>query len=175
MTKFTAYAALHAKEKLQLWEYEPAPLKDSEIEIRVTHNGLCHTDIHMRDNDWGVSKFPLVPGHEVVGVITEVGEAVTRRQKGERVGLGGIRNSCRVCYHCLQGEENICKKGYTGLNGGFANRMRAPADFADKIPDALDSASAAPLLCAGITVYTPLRTYIKYPGMKVGIVGIGGD
>ena len=178
MTTFTAYAALQAKEKFQLWQYEPTPLKDSEIEIRVTHNGLCHTDIHMRDNDWKISKFPLVAGHEVVGLVTEVGENVTNFQKGDRVGLGWIRNSCRVCYHCLQGEENICKQGYEGLivgnHGGFADRVRSKADFACRIPDALDSASAAPLLCAGITVYAPLRTYIKYPGMKVGIVGIGG-
>ncbi|ELR98178.1 NAD(P)-dependent alcohol dehydrogenase [Gloeocapsa sp. PCC 73106] len=178
MTKFTAYAALEAKDKLQLWEYEPAPLQDNEIEIKVTHNGLCHTDIHMRDNDWGVTKFPLVAGHEVVGIATEVGKSVTNWQKGDRAGFGWIRNSCRVCYSCLQGEENICRKGFTGLivgnYGGFADRLRAPADFAYKIPDSLDSASAAPLLCAGITVYTPLRTYIKYPGMKVGIVGIGG-
>jgi len=178
MTTFTAYAALQPKEKFQLWQYEPAPLKNSEIEIRVTHNGLCHTDIHMRDNDWGVSQFPLVAGHEIVGVVTEVGENVTTLQKGDRVGLGWIRNSCRVCYHCLQGEENICKQGYKGLivgnHGGFADRVRSTADFAYKIPNALDSASAAPLLCAGITVYNPLRTYIKYPGMKVGIVGIGG-
>ena len=178
MTTFTAYAALQPKEKLQVWQYEPALLTDSEIEIRVTHNGLCHTDIHMRDNDWGVSQFPLVAGHEVVGIVTEVGKDVTTLQKGDRVGIGWIRNSCRGCYHCLQGEENICKKGYTGLivgnHGGFADRVRVPADFTYKIPDALDSASAAPLLCAGITVYTPLRTYIKYPAMKVGIVGIGG-
>ena len=178
MTTFTAYAALQPKEELQLWQYKPAPLKESEIEVRVTHNGLCHTDIHMRDNDWGVSEFPLVPGHEVVGIVTEIGKDVTNLKKGDRVGLGWIRNSCRVCYHCLQGEENVCKQGFTGLivgnHGGFADKVRSTADFAYKIPDALDSASAAPLLCAGITVYTPLRTYIKYPGMKVGIVGIGG-
>ena len=175
---FTAYAALQPRERLQLWQYEPAPLKASEIEVKVTHNGLCHTDIHMRDNDWGVSKFPLVAGHEVVGIVTETGNDVTTLKVGDRVGLGWIRNSCRTCYHCLQGEENICKQGFTGLivgnHGGFADKVRSPADFAYKIPDALDSASAAPLLCAGITVYTPLRTYIKYPGMKVGIVGIGG-
>ena len=178
MTTFTSYAALEPKTKLQVWQYEPAPLKNDEIEVQVTHNGLCHTDIHMRDNDWGVSKFPLVAGHEVVGIVTEVGEDVTNLQTGDRVGLGWIRNSCRVCYHCLQGEENVCKQGFEGLivgnHGGFADKVRSPADFAYKIPDALDSASAAPLLCAGITVYTPLRTYIKYPGMKVGIVGIGG-
>ncbi len=177
-TKFQAYAAINSGEKLQKWEYEPAPLKEDEIEIRVTHNGLCHTDIHMRDNDWGVSQYPLVAGHEVVGVITEVGERVTSLKKGDRVGVGWIRNSCRVCDHCLQGEENICRKGYTGLivgnYGGFTDHLRTSADFAYKIPDALDSVSAAPLLCAGITVYTPLRTHIKYPGMKVGILGIGG-
>jgi uncharacterized zinc-type alcohol dehydrogenase-like protein len=177
-TKFKAYAALQAGERLQLWEYEPAPLQGDEIEIRVTHNGLCHTDIHMRDNDWKVSSYPLVAGHEVVGIVTRVGENITSLRTGDRVGFGWIRNSCRVCDYCLQGEENICRQGYTGLivghYGGFANRLRAPADFAYKIPDALDSASAAPLLCAGITVYTPLRTYIKHPGMKVGILGIGG-
>lgn len=176
--KIQAYAALHRGEKLQPWEYEPEPLKADEIEVRVTHNGLCHTDIHMRDDDWGVSKFPLVPGHEVIGIVTQLGEGVTTLKIGDRVGFGWIRNSCRVCDHCLQGEENICRNGLEGLivghHGGFANRIRACADFAYKIPEALDSASAAPLLCAGITVYSPLRTYIKHPNTKVGILGIGG-
>ncbi len=175
---FQSYAALKPGEKLQKWEYEPAPLSRQEIEIQVTHNGLCHTDIHMRDNDWNVSKFPLVAGHEVVGKVTAIGEDVTSLKVGDRVGFGWIRNSCRRCDACLRGEENVCQKGYTGLivgnHGGFANRLRATADFAYKIPDALDSASAAPLLCAGITVYTPLRTYIKHPGTKVGVIGIGG-
>lgn len=177
-TKVKAYAALNSGEKLQPWEYEPEPLQVDEVEIRVTHNGLCHTDLHMRDNDWNVSQYPLVPGHEVVGEVTEVGEKVTSLHKGDRIGVGWIRNSCRSCDHCLQGEENICREGYTGLivghHGGFADRLRVPADFTYKIPDALDSASAAPLLCAGITVYSPLRTYIKHPGMKVGVMGIGG-
>ncbi|MGL5197095.1 MAG: NAD(P)-dependent alcohol dehydrogenase [Chroococcales cyanobacterium] len=177
-TTFKAYAALQAREKLQPYSYQPAPLQSDDLEIRVTHNGLCHTDLHMRDNDWGVSQFPLVAGHEVVGIVTEVGEKVTHLQKGDRVGVGWIRNSCRTCDHCLQGEENICRQGYTGLivgnHGGFADRLRVNASFTYKIPDALDSASAAPLLCAGITVYTPLRTYIKHPGTKVGVMGIGG-
>jgi uncharacterized zinc-type alcohol dehydrogenase-like protein len=175
---FQGYAALEPGEKLQKWEYEPATLGRLDIEIQVTHNGLCHTDIHMRDNDWNVSSFPLVAGHEVVGEITQLGEDVTSFQIGDRVGFGWIRNSCRTCEACVRGEENVCRQGYTGLivghHGGFANRLRAPADFAYKIPDALDSASAAPLLCAGITVYTPLRTYLKHPGMKVGVIGIGG-
>jgi len=175
---FKAYAALKAGEPLQPWEYEPAPLGKGEIEIQVTHNGLCHTDIHMRDNDWGVSNYPLVPGHEVVGVVTEIGDDVTSLAPGDRVGFGWIRDSCRQCDHCIRGEENICRDGYTGLilghHGGFADKLRAPADFAYKIPDALDSASAAPLLCAGITVYTPLRTYMTHSAMTVGVIGIGG-
>jgi len=177
-TTFKAYVALKARERLQYWEYEPSPLGKKEIEIRVTHNGLCHTDIHMRDNDWGVSSYPLVAGHEVVGIVTQVGEDVTSFTTGDRVGFGWIRDACRQCDHCLQGEENICRNGYSGLilghHGGFADRLRAPADFAYKIPDALDSASAAPLFCAGITVYTPLRTHMTHSAMKVGIIGIGG-
>ena len=176
--KFQAYASLKPGEKLQPWEYEPAPLGNNDVEIAVTHNGLCHTDIHMRDNDWNVSKFPLVAGHEVVGNVTQIGAEVTGIKIGNRLGFGWISNSCRVCDACLRGEENICRRGYTGLivgnHGGFGNKLRACADFAYKIPDNLDSASAAPLLCAGITVYNPLRTYIKYPGAKVGVLGIGG-
>lgn len=175
---FTAYASLKVGEKLQQWQYEPKPLDRNDVEIEVTHNGLCHTDIHMRDNDWDVSSFPLVAGHEVVGKVTQIGADVNSLKIGDRIGFGWIRNSCRVCGACLRGEENLCREGYKGLivgnHGGFANKLRAPADFAYKIPDGLDSASAAPLLCAGITVYTPLRTYIQYPGTKVGVVGIGG-
>lgn len=178
METFKAYAVINEGEKLQKWEYTPEPLGGNDLEIEVTHNGLCHTDIHMRDNDWQVSTFPLVAGHEVVGKVTQIGGDVKSFNVGDRVGFGWIRNSCRVCDACLRGEENVCRQDYTGLivgnHGGFANKLRAPADFADKIPDGLDSASAAPLLCAGITVYNPLRTYINHPGMKVGIIGIGG-
>jgi uncharacterized zinc-type alcohol dehydrogenase-like protein len=176
--KFKAYASLQVGEKLQSWEYDPKPLLANDIEIAVTHNGLCHTDIHMRDNDWNITTFPLVAGHEVVGKVTHVGTDVTSVKIGDRVGVGWIRNSCRYCDHCIKGEENICRKGYQGLivdnYGGFADKLRVNADFVYKIPDALDSASAAPLLCAGITVYTPLRTYVKHPAMKVGVIGIGG-
>ena len=175
---FQAYASLKVGEKLQTWQYEPQALGPNDVEVAITHNGLCHTDIHMRDNDWDVSSFPLVAGHEVIGNVTQIGPDVTSIQVGDRVGCGWIRNSCRSCDACLRGEENVCRQGYTGLivgnHGGFADKLRISADFAYKIPDALDSVSAAPLLCAGITVYTPLRTYIKYPGTKVGVVGIGG-
>ncbi|MCB2263133.1 MAG: NAD(P)-dependent alcohol dehydrogenase [Candidatus Thiosymbion ectosymbiont of Robbea hypermnestra] len=176
--RFQAYASLQPGARLQPWEYEPEPLGKAEIEIRVTHNGLCHTDIHMRDNDWGISTYPLVAGHEVVGIVTQTGADVVTLAVGDRVGFGWIRDACRQCDHCLQGEENTCREGYTGLilghHGGFADKLRAPADFAYKLPDALDSSSAAPLLCAGITVYMPLRTYMTRPAMKVGVMGIGG-
>lgn len=175
---FRAYAALKARDPLQPWEYSPLPLGRGDVEIRITHNGLCHTDIHMVNNDWGISSYPLVPGHEVIGTVTELGDDVTTLKVGDRVGFGWIRDSCRECDQCLQGNENICRAGHKGLivgnYGGFAEKLRAPAAFAYKIPEAIDSASAAPLLCAGITVYAPLRTYIKHPGMKVGVIGIGG-
>ncbi|QYX32302.1 alcohol dehydrogenase catalytic domain-containing protein [Sphaerospermopsis torques-reginae] len=105
--KFSSYAALKQGEKLQKWEYEPAELGRQDIEIEVTHNGLCHTDIHMRDNEWNVSTFPLVAGHEVVGKVTKIGEDVTSLKIGDRVGFGWIRNSCRTCDACLRGEENV--------------------------------------------------------------------
>lgn len=178
--EFHGWAVMKPKEKLQPWTYNVSDTPASkEIDIRVTHNGVCHTDIHMRDDDWGISKFPFVPGHEVVGEVVAVGSGVTQHAVGDRVGVGWIRDSCRACKNCLRGEENICLKGYTGLivggnNGGFQAVMRAPADFAYKIPDAMDSADAAPLLCAGVTVYAPLRKYIKVPGMKVAVLGVGG-
>ena len=126
----------------------------------------------MRDDDWNISQFPLVAAYEVVEEVTAMGAKVHGLQIGDRLGVGWIRNSCRVCDHCLRGEENICRQVYTGLivgnYGGFADMLRISADFTYKIPDTLDSASAAPLLCAGITVYAPpLRTHISYPGMKV--------
>jgi alcohol/geraniol dehydrogenase (NADP+) len=177
-TKFQGYAVLNPKQKLEKWEYSPPDLGRNDVEIDVTHNGLCHSDLHMRDNDWGITTYPLVAGHEVVGIVTQLGADVTKFKIGDRLGFGWISNSCRVCEPCLRGEENICYEGSEGLivgnHGGFANKLRACADFAYTIPESLDSASAAPLLCAGITVYSPLRKHITKPGMKVGVIGIGG-
>ncbi|KAG2437287.1 hypothetical protein HXX76_005945 [Chlamydomonas incerta] len=174
-------AVTEKKAKLAPWRHDVGPLGAQEIDIRVTHNGLCHTDIHMRDDDWGVSKFPFIPGHEVVGVVVAVGSGVPKGglQPGDRAGVGWISGSCRACAACLRGEENVCEAGYTGLivnghHGGFQDVCRVHADFAYKIPPALDSASAAPLLCAGITVYSPLRRHLTRPGMRVGVLGVGG-
>lgn len=178
--KYKGYAVHKPHEKFELWEYEPGPLAPNDIEIKVTHNGLCHTDLHMMDDDWGLTAYPLIPGHEVVGTVTAVGDDVAGIARGSRVGVGWIRDSCRRCKNCLRGNENLCVKGYTGLIvgsnnfGGFQQVMRAPADFAYVLPDSLSSAAAAPLLCAGVTVYAPLRKHLKAPGMQVAVLGVGG-
>eukprot|EP00198_Chlamydomonas_reinhardtii_P005323 XP_001694659.1 predicted protein [Chlamydomonas reinhardtii] len=164
-------AVAEKKAKLAPWRHDVGPLGPREIDIRVTHNGLCHTDIHMRDDDWGVSKFPFIPGHE--------GVPKDGLRPGDRAGVGWISGSCRTCAACLRGEENVCESGYTGLivngnHGGFQDVCRVDSDFAYKIPPGLDSAAAAPLLCAGITVYSPLRRHMTRPGMRVGVLGVGG-
>ena len=135
----------------------------------------------MRDDDWHISGFPFVPGHEVVGVVVAAGAGVHAAcaRVGQRVGVGWIKSSCRCCPHCVRGEENTCAAGYTGLIvgahavGGFCDVMRVPADFAFPLPDALPSEAAAPLLCAGVTVYAPLARWLR-PGARVAVVGIGG-
>eukprot|EP00877_Chromochloris_zofingiensis_P014230 jgi/Chrzof1/9060/Cz03g34180.t1 len=140
----------------------------------------CCSDVCMCKNEWGITSYPLIAGHEVVGVVGAVGESVKGVKVGDRVGVGWIRDSCRGCPNCIRGMENLCTKGYTGTIvgpgnfGGFQQRMRAPADFVYKIPDKLGSAEAAPLLCAGLTVYAPLRKHITKANQKVAIVGVGG-
>lgn len=175
---FKGFAVSEPGGKFEAWEYSPQPLGPNDIEIKVTHNGLCHSDLHMRDNDWGITSFPLIAGHEVVGVVQAKGEGVTGMEVGDRVGYGWLRGSCRSCDFCLRGEENLCSKGEPtivgpGCFGGFQPVMRAPAAFAYHVPEGMDSAEAAPLLCAGITVYSPLRKHVR-PAMRVAILGVGG-
>ncbi|GLC56008.1 hypothetical protein PLESTB_001054500 [Pleodorina starrii] len=173
------WAVLDKKGTLTPWSHTPGELGPRQVDIRVTHNGLCHTDLHMRDDDWGLSKFPFIPGHEVVGEVVAVGESVDSMRPGDRVGVGWIADSCRRCLACLRGDENVCEKGYTGLivegnHGGFQEICRVRSDFVYSIPDGLGSASAAPLLCAGVTVYAPLRRHLTRPGARVGVLGVGG-
>ena len=175
-TRVHAYAALAAAQALQLWGYEPGPLGSNEVELAITHCGLCHGDLHLIDNDLGISTYPLVPGHEVIGTISAMGDRVNGFVLGQRVGVGWQRGSCNECEWCLQGLQNLCPSarptavaGY----GGFADRLRVDYRFAVLIPDALDSATAAPLLCAGITVYAPLSRLV-HPASRVGVIGIGG-
>ena len=159
------------------FRYEPGELAPAEVEIAVTHCGICHSDIHLISNDWGISQYPFIPGHEVVGTVAAVGANVRSLKPGQRVGLGWEANSCGECEWCLQGLENLCAASEPTCvhrHGGYADRVRANARFVIPIPDALESENAAPLLCGGITVYTPLRSHGVNPSSRVGVVGIGG-
>ncbi len=159
------------------FRYDPGALGTQEVEIAITHCGICHSDLHLISNDWGISQYPFIPGHEVVGTVAALGSEVLSLQVGQRVGLGWQSNSCGVCEWCTRGMENLClalEGTCVHRNGGYADRVRANARFVIPIPDALDSAQAAPLLCGGITVYNPLRTHGVNPSSRVGIVGIGG-
>jgi alcohol/geraniol dehydrogenase (NADP+) len=172
-----AYAALGPGEDLTAFEYDPAPLGPQDIELAISHCGICHTDVHLIQNDWGFSQFPLVPGHEIVGTVTAIGREVRRLSEGQRVGVGYESGSCGQCEFCTQDAEHLCleMKG-TCVNGygGFADRLRVKARFAMPIPDGLAAEIAAPMLCGGITVYTPFHVFDVRAGMRVGVVGIGG-
>ncbi len=172
-----AYAAQRAGTTLERWEYDPPPLGPFEAEIAVTHCGLCHSDVHIIRGDWGES-FPVVPGHEVIGEVVAVGSAADSALVGQRVGVGWQAGACLACEYCLRGEENLCPMARQscagGHFGGFARRFRADSRFCHPIPLSMSSADAAPLLCAGITVYAPLKRYARAGHWRVGVVGIGG-
>lgn len=166
-----ALAALHAGAALTPFAYEPEPLGPEDVEISISHCGICHSDVHIVDGDWG-DVFPAVPGHEIIGTVV----AGAGFPAGMRVGVGWQRDSCGVCPWCREGEEELCHANQAtcmGHFGGFADRIRVNRRFAVPIPDALESESAAPLLCGGITVFSPLRRYAT-PGCRVGVIGIGG-
>jgi alcohol/geraniol dehydrogenase (NADP+) len=172
-----ALAALEARAVLEEFSYQPSPLDPYDVDIRITHCGVCHTDLHLVDNDWGISRFPLVPGHEIVGFVTEAGSEVQGVAPGQRVGVGWQRSACLHCDYCLNGHENHCERAQAtclGNFGGFAERIRCDSRFVFPLPDSLLSEHAAPLLCAGITVYSPLRQLGVRSAMRVGVAGIGG-
>ena len=173
---FHAYASHRAEGKLRPYLYEPEPLGALDVEIRVSHCGICHSDVHLVDGDWGVGSYPMVPGHEIVGTVATLGAGASDLRVGQRVGVGWQRGACLRCEACLRGEENLCPdEAATCVDhqGGFAERIRVDSRFAFPIPEALASEHAAPLLCGGITVYSPLRRYAG-PQARVGVVGIGG-
>jgi alcohol/geraniol dehydrogenase (NADP+) len=173
---FHARAAHSKKGALKPFVYEPLPLGPHDVEIRISHCGICHSDVHLVDGDWGVGSYPMVPGHEIVGMVAAAGPEVTQLDVGQRVGIGWQRGACLACEACGNGDENLCedqKATCVGHHGGFADRIRLDGRFAFPIPDGLASESAAPLLCGGATVYSPLRRWAK-PSMRVGVVGIGG-
>ena len=170
--------AVHAAgAELLSYKYDPGVLHQDDVEIRISHCGICHSDLNLIDNDWGTSQYPFIPGHEIIGEITAVGADVTELAVGQRVGVGWQSGSCGICEFCRKGEEQLCAKMQCvciGRNGGYAYAVRVRARFAIPIPDALASENAAPLLCGGITVYSPLRRTGINPSSRVAIVGIGG-
>lgn len=172
-----AWACLAPGEDLVPMKVQLPPLGHMDIEMQVTHCGLCGSDMHLIDGEWGESSvYPQICGHEIVGMVTDVGAGVTNIDKGMRVGIGWQKGACLTCKHCLCGDEQFCDRLVCtccdGQSGGFCDRYRSDSRFAFIIPDALSSAHAAPLLCAGHTVYTPLLE--TQPGDCVGVLGIGG-
>jgi uncharacterized zinc-type alcohol dehydrogenase-like protein len=175
--RIPAYAAMEPKASLQPFSYATPELGAHDVELEVTHCGLCYSDIHLIDDDWKKSRYPLVPGHEVIGRVVRRGSEVTHLQIGQRVGVGWQHSACLACELCLSGHENLCPTQIAtcvGHHGGLAERMIADARFALPIPEALSSAAAAPLLCGGVTVYSPMRRYAITGKSRVGVIGIGG-
>jgi uncharacterized zinc-type alcohol dehydrogenase-like protein len=170
--------AVHAAgAQLVPYRYEPGELEANEVEVKISHCGVCHSDIHLIDNDWGNSKYPFVPGHEIVGTVSAVGKDVKDRKVGERVGIGWQSDSCGICEWCRQGDEHLCANSQgvcVGRNGGYADAVRVNSRFAIPVPEILESENVAPLLCGGITVYSPMRKHGVGPFSRVGVVGIGG-
>ena len=177
MAQIQGLAAHAAGAELVPFRYEPGELGPHDVEIGITHCGICHSDLHLITNDWGISHYPFIPGHEIIGTVAAVGSAVRTLAVGQRVGLGWQSNSCGECEWCTQGIENLCPSSEATCvrrHGGYANRVRANVRFVIPIPEALESENAAPLLCGGITVYNPLRSHSVNPSSRVGVVGIGG-
>ncbi|HVK10572.1 MAG TPA: NAD(P)-dependent alcohol dehydrogenase [Gemmataceae bacterium] len=177
MAKIRAYAAAGPNDPLKPFEYDPGPLKPDQIEIAVKYCGICHSDLSMLRNHWGMTTYPFVPGHEVAGTVAEVGRDVTHLKVGQTVGLGWFSGSDNICRQCLAGDQNLCpaaEQTIVGRHGGFADRVRCQALWATPIPDALDPAKAGPLFCGGVTVFNPIVQFDVKPTDRVGVIGIGG-
>ncbi|MGD8482671.1 MAG: NAD(P)-dependent alcohol dehydrogenase, partial [Gammaproteobacteria bacterium] len=168
------------------WQYESRDPRPDDVSIEVLFCGVCHTDIHFVENDWDMTVYPVVPGHEIIGRVTAVGPEVRRFKAGDLVGVGCLVDSCRECSSCTKGLEQYCVEGpvftYNGIDrhdgrvtyGGYSERLLVSERFVAQLPDGLDPAAAAPILCAGITTYSPLRHVGVKPGDRVGVVGMGG-
>ncbi|MDO9418010.1 NAD(P)-dependent alcohol dehydrogenase [Pararhizobium sp.] len=184
--KTSGYAATDANTPLQPFSFERRALRDNDVAIDILYCGVCHTDLHMARNDWGFSAYPLVPGHEIVGRVSAIGSGVSRFKVGDYVAVGTMIDSCMECEQCRRNEEQMCRKGvtvtYNGQDrvtgattyGGYTDHIIAREEFVLSVPDGLDLARVGPLLCAGITTYSPLRTFGAGPGSRVGVIGLGG-
>ena len=176
----------HASAPLVPWEFDRRDLGPDDVALDIAYAGICHSDIHQAREEWGPAIFPMVPGHEIVGTVREVGPSVTKFAVGDRIGVGVFIDSCRTCENCVRGLQQYCTQGMTGTyntmerdgttiaQGGYSNLFVINQDYAVHVPNNLDMAGVAPLLCAGITLYSPLKHWGAKPGMKVGVMGLGG-
>lgn len=174
---FYGWAAIQSGQALAPFNFDPGVLRPEQVQVKVESCGICHSDLSMVDNDWGNATYPLVPGHEVIGTIEEMGAQVKGLSIGDRVGIGWNAGSCMFCRPCLSGNHNLCVRGeqtIVGRHGGFADRVRANWEWAIKLPEKLDPASAGPLFCGGITVFSPITDFGVKPTDRVGVIGIGG-
>jgi uncharacterized zinc-type alcohol dehydrogenase-like protein len=185
MRTVTAYATPSAKAPFEKVQIERRDLGPKDVLIKIAFAGICHSDIHTGRNEWGEAHFPLVPGHEIAGTVEEVGSDVAKYAVGDRVGVGCMVDSCRECENCKAGEEQYCLEGNVGTynavgkdgrwtDGGYSTHIVVDEDFVLRIPDGIELDQAAPLLCAGITVFSPLNHWNAGPGKNVAIVGMGG-
>ncbi|MBO9683290.1 MAG: NAD(P)-dependent alcohol dehydrogenase [Flavisolibacter sp.] len=180
---FGADVATAPLKEMNIQRRETTP---NDVEIEILYCGICHSDLHSVHNDWGGTTYPVVPGHEIVGKVTKVGDEVTKFKVGDLAGVGCIVDSCRECDHCHNGDEQFCDNGWTvvfnsvdkkhgGITyGGFSESIVVDENYVVRVPETLDLPSAAPILCAGITVYSPLKHWNAGPGKNIGIIGIGG-
>lgn len=176
MSRIDAWVVPAAGEELVRQQVDLGPLGDDEVEIEVEHCGLCHSDLSVRNNDWGISSYPAVLGHEAIGRVVAVGPAARGPAVGQRVGVGWNSASCMHCRECLSGDQHLCNEAQAtivGHRGGFASRVRSHWAWAVPIPEGIAPGEAGPLLCSGITVFNPLAMYAT-PASRVGVVGIGG-
>ena len=186
MPAIAAWGATSPESGLTSFSIDRRNLRDEDVAIEITHCGVCHSDLHAARNDWGRTNYPFVPGHEIVGIVSAVGKGVTSFKVGDRAAIGTVVDSCRHCDACEDDEEQYCREGVTGTYnskdridgsptyGGYAKSIVVAERYVLRVPQALDMALAAPLLCAGITSFSPLKNWNVGPGSRVGVIGLGG-
>lgn len=184
--KTTGYAAYNAEDPLAPFHFERRELRPKDVSMEILYCGVCHSDLHTVRGDWGPQSYPLIPGHEIIGRVLEVGPEVTKYKEGDPVAVGCMVDSCQGCDQCDRGEEQFCREGMTATygfpdrvsgeitQGGYSKHLVVREEFVLRVPDGLDLARAAPILCAGITTYSPLRKWNVVEGSRVGVIGLGG-
>ncbi len=184
--KTLGYAAHSEKDELKPFHFERRELRDNDVSIEILYSGVCHSDLHSARNDWGGANYPIVPGHEIVGKVIEVGSKVKKYKVGDTVAVGCMVDSCQNCDQCHNNEEQFCRSGMTATYnspdritsdityGGYSKHIVVREEFVLSVPDKLDISKAAPILCAGITTYTPLKLWNVKEGTRVGVIGLGG-